>query len=60
LNIDLDRLGLIAKAYFKAINNGNFKRLSRAEVKHLMEAAILSGDLKAEDLNEELAKKFQA
>jgi len=60
LNVDLERLSLIAKLFFESINNDNFKRLTRTEVKRLMIAAIQSDNLKAADLNEKLAKKVQA
>jgi len=60
VNIDLDRLGSIARAYFEAFHSGNCKRLSRLIVKGLIKSAIKSGDLKEDNLNKKLAKKIQA
>jgi len=57
-DIDLDRLCLIAKAYFEAIRDGNHKRLAIRKVRSLIKSAIESGDLKVDALNEKLAKKF--
>ncbi len=59
VNIDLNRLGSIARAYFDAFKDGNVKRLTRSEVKKLLESAIKAGDLTTEGLNETLACKIQ-